>query len=146
VELDPGVPDIQSLHARRLQHGPVSFVGYQYSLPFMGGVFEKSEAEISSDLVAMAPLLDRTAVFVTHSPAFGVLDPGIGDVPVGSRSLHALLESRPCRAHVHGHSHAGFGRWGNRFNVAAGGRHRAVVLDLETMQHRILGPSASVDV
>jgi len=141
VELGGALPKVQSVHARRVQHGGFGFVGYQYSLPFMGGTFEKAEQGIASDLTALVPLLDDTTVLVTHSPAFGILDPGIGGVNIGSRSLRTLLDDYSCQAHVHGHSHVGFGRCGNRFNVAAAGRCRAVVLDLETMEHRVLGSS-----
>jgi Icc-related predicted phosphoesterase len=139
VELDPAPLNMQSLHGRRLQYGATPLVGYQYSLPFMGGTFEKPEDEIASDLAALVPLLDASTVFVTHMPAFGLLDPGIAGVNIGSRSLRTLLDEHRCRAHIHGHSHGGFGRSGNRFNVAAAGRCRAVVLNLETMEHRVLG-------
>jgi len=43
VELNSTVPSVQSLHGRRVELGRYSFVGYQYSLPFMGGTFEKPE-------------------------------------------------------------------------------------------------------
>jgi len=52
VELDSRSPRVQPIHGRRVTYGQFSFVGYQYSLPFMGGVFEKPETEIASDLAS----------------------------------------------------------------------------------------------
>jgi Icc-related predicted phosphoesterase len=138
VELEPVSLRVQSIHGRRVQQGRFAFVGYQYSLPFMGGVFEKPEAAIAADLENLAALIDADTVFVSHSPALGILDPGFGETQTGSSSLADLLAWRPFRAHIHGHSHAGFGRRGPHFNVASAGRARAMLLDLATMQHQVL--------
>jgi len=139
VELEPprGSP-VRSVHGRRACAGGFAFVGYQYSLPFMGGPFEKPEAGIAADLEPLAALLDPRTVVVSHSPALGVLDPGVGDVRIGSAALGALLARRPFRAHVHGHSHGGFGREGAHFNVASAARRRAMLVDLETLEHRVV--------
>lgn len=138
VELNSGFEHVQSIHGRRVQLGRYSFVGYQYSLPFMGGTFEKPEADIDIDLLALDPLLDMNTVFVSHSPALGILDPGFGETRIGSSSLRDLLERKTVRAHIHGHSHAGFGRQGLHLNVASAGRERAMIVDLETMEHQIV--------
>jgi Icc-related predicted phosphoesterase len=138
VELEPVSPGVQSIHGRRLQRGRFAFVGYQYSLPFMGGVFERQEAGIAADLENLASLVDADTVFVSHSPALGILDPGFGETRIGSSSLADLLARRPFRAHIHGHSHAGFGRRGPHFNVASAGRARAMLLDLAAMEHQVL--------
>ena len=42
-------------------------------------------------------------------------------------------------ADIHGHSHAGFGRKGRHFNVASGGVQRAMILDLVTLEHLVIG-------
>jgi len=138
VELEPVSDRVQSLHGRRVQHDRFAFVGYQYSLPFMGGVFEKPEAGIAADLAGLATLLDANTVFVSHSPAFGIRDPGFGETRIGSGSFRELLAGHPFCAHIHGHSHAGFGREGSHFNVASAGRTRAMLIDLETMRHWVL--------
>ena len=78
VELESDSDRVQSMHGRRITCGPVNFVGYQDSLPFMGGTFEKPDAAIDPDLACLPPF-DPGTVFVSHSPAFGVLDPGFGD-------------------------------------------------------------------
>ncbi len=138
VELDSVTNRVQSIHGRRVELGNINFVGYQYSLPFMGGTFEKPEAGIQSDLFRFGPLLDSNTVFVSHSPALGTLDPGFGEAQIGSGSIRELLESNPLLAHIHGHSHAGFGRTQNHFNVASAGRLRTMIIDLETLEHQVL--------
>lgn len=139
VELNAGSGRVQSIHGREVNCGGFAFVGYQYSLPFMGGTFEKPEADIRIDLAQLSARLGPETVFVSHSPAFGILDPGFGDAHIGSTSLREFLDANPWRAHIHGHSHAGFGRRGNHFNVASAARMRSVIIDLETLQHQVLG-------
>jgi Icc-related predicted phosphoesterase len=86
VELNSHSKWVQSLQGRRVQIGHFAFVGYQYSIPFMGGTFEKPESGIESDLIDLVELLDAETVVVTHSPVVGVLDPGFGETQIGSRS------------------------------------------------------------
>jgi Icc-related predicted phosphoesterase len=139
VELNSHSNRVQSLHGRRVRAGHFAFVGYQYSLPFMGGTFEKPEADIETDLRDLTELLGAETVVVTHSPVFGVLDPGFGEAQIGSRALAEFLAKRPFLVHIHGHSHAGFGREGRHLNVASAGRERAMVIDLETLRHEFVG-------
>jgi Icc-related predicted phosphoesterase len=138
VELNADSDRVQSIHGRCVDCGRFAFVGYQYSLPFMGGTFEKPDANIRRDLAELMARFGPETVFVSHSPAFGILDPGFGDVHIGSASLREFLDANPFRAHIHGHSHAGFGRHGNHFNVASAARMRAMIIDLETLQHQVL--------
>ena len=123
----------ESLHGRRIELGGYNFVGYPYSLPFMGGIYERPENQIKQDLMAIEPLLDSRTVFVTHSPAKGILDGGHG-----STSLASLLRRNTVLAHMHGHSHSNFGRWENRFNAAAGYVWRAMIIDLASLEHQVL--------
>lgn len=139
VELDSRSTRVQSIHSRRVTIGAFNFLGYQYSLPFMGGVFEKPEDGIETDLAALTSLVDSHTVFVSHSPALGILDPGFAESRIGSGSLLRFLEKTPFLVHVHGHSHAGFGRWEKHFNVASAGQTRAMIVNLGTMQHEVVG-------
>lgn len=139
VELKSGSDRVQSIHGREVECGGFAFVGYQYSLPFMGGTFEKPDADIRIDLAQLPARLRPETVFVSHSPALGILDPGFGGVQIGSGALGEFLEANPFRAHIHGHSHAGFGRNGSHFNVASAARRRAMIIDLETLRHEVLG-------
>ena len=138
VALDYEDARIQPLHGRRIDFGGYNFVGYQYSLPFVGGIFEKPESEIEKDIRPLEALLDGQTVFVTHSPVFGILDRVYGGSHVGSRSLAALLERKPVLAHIHGHIHEDFGRDGNHFNVAAAAQRRAVLIELPSLRHEVL--------
>lgn len=136
--LDYEDKQLKPLHGRRVELGGYGFVGYQYSTPFVGSIHEKHEQEIEKDLRELEPLLDERTVFVTHSPMFGVLDGTYSGERVGSRSLASLLDRRPVLAHIHGHIHDSFGREGNHFNVAAAGQRRAVVIDLASLNHKVL--------
>jgi Icc-related predicted phosphoesterase len=138
VELQSIQTHVQSVHGRRVDLGRYNFVGYQYSLPFMGGIFEKTEKSIAADLSTLEPLMDEQTVLVTHSPAYGILDLGILDRHAGSPAILASVTRRSVRAHIHGHIHECFGREGRHFNVAAAGRPRAIVVDLATMEHNTI--------
>jgi Icc-related predicted phosphoesterase len=138
VDLNPSASRVQSIHQREVRCGRFRFVGYQFSLPFMGGTFEKPDTDIRIDLADLPVRFCPETVFVSHSPAFGILDPGFGDVHIGSRSLREFLDLNPYRAHIHGHSHAGFGRQGNHFNVASAAQMRSMIIDLETMEHQVV--------
>lgn len=137
VEMPEDGERVRLLHGRRLEHGGYSFVGYQYTPPFFGNVFVKEEPEIASDLQVLAPLVDEATVVVTHTPSRGILDQVRGEA-TGSSSLAAMLKRRPFLAHIHGHIHEAFGRDGRHFNVASAGRRRAVLVDLPSLESRVL--------
>lgn len=137
TDLDPPPGRVESLHMTRRDFRGFNFVGYQYTLPFMGGVYERPEKEIGQDLLALGPLVDDRTVLVTHGPAAGTLDSTrLG--PAGSTSLRDLVLRHQIRAHIHGHIHGSFGRIDHRFNVAAGRERRAMIIDLTTLQHEVL--------
>lgn len=130
---------MQLLHGRRIELGrDFAIAGYQFTPLFMGTVFERSEDEIAADTQWVEPLLDERTVFVTHGPVYGVLDRTYGGQRVGSRSLAALLQRRPVLAHIHGHIHESFGRDGNRFNVASAARRRAMLVELPSLESRVV--------
>ena len=137
VELTPPGEQIRSLHGARVDRAGFNFVGYQCTLPFMGGVNERSEEAIASELSRLEALMDERTVLVTHSPAAGVLDSTrLG--PAGSVSIRDAILRRGVRAHIHGHIHGSFGREGCHFNVAAGRERRAMLIDLESMTHEVV--------
>jgi len=138
TELDAVSPSHHSVHGRRVEIGDFNFVGYQYTLPFMGGVHEKPEDEIEKDLARLETEIDSMTVLVTHGPVFGALDRVRDGRHVGSRALRDFVERTAPRAHIHGHIHGAFGRDGRHFNVASAGRKRAMVIDLLTMEHRVV--------
>ncbi len=138
VALDFENEQIKPLHGRQVCWGLYNLVGYQYTPPFMGKMFVKSEEEIGEDLQSLEPLLETPTILVTHTPAYGILDRSYGGEHVGSRALGALLHRRPVLLHIHGHIHGDFGRSENHFNVAAAGQRRAVVIDLPSLGHQVL--------
>ena len=139
VDIEPLSDSIRSVHETRIAVGAFNLVGYQYSLPFMGGTNEKPERQIAEDLRRLDDLVDQNTVLVTHGPAHGVLDTVSIGGHAGSIALRDLIERRQPRAHIHGHIHHCFGRQGRHFNVASGGRMRAMLIDLESLSHQIVG-------
>jgi Icc-related predicted phosphoesterase len=126
------------IHARLVRIGNFDFLGYQYSPPFMGGIYEKPEEEMSKDVRALEPLMTERTVFVTHSPAQGILDWTTFSGHVGSSSLRAAVQRNPLRAHIHGHIHGSFGRQSKHFNVASARQYRGMVIDLDDMSHEVV--------
>jgi len=138
-DLQPGPGPVRPIHGLRAELGTYNFVGYRYSLPFMGGTFERSEEEIGRDLATMTALVDDRTVFVTHSPAKGFLDETMLQTHAGSASIQEFVEKTSVRAHIHGHIHSGFGRSGTHFNVAALPSAKAMLIDLDAMTHQLVG-------
>jgi len=140
VELECGNP-AASLHARRVTCGQYNLVGYQYSLPFMGGIHEKPEEEILNDMRTIRRLVDEKTLFITHSPVRGILD-STQFGPCGSQALRDVVEDARVRAHIHGHIHGRFGRHGRHFNVACGKTMRAMAIDVASMTHAVVDLSS----
>ena len=138
VEWDAPQERFRSVHGRRLEQGGYGFVGYQFSLPFREGIYEKPEEEVEVDLAALENLVDERTVLVTHMPAWSDLDIEC-TWPAGSRSLLRLIEERKPRVHIHGHLHSRFGRDGVHFNVSSGGKLRGMLIDLEDLSHVVQG-------
>jgi Icc-related predicted phosphoesterase len=137
VDLNSLTAAVQSVHGRRCELGAYNLVGYQYSLPFMGGIYERSEEAIASDLALLEPHVDSNTVLMTHGPAHGILDATLLG-PAGSIAVRDLVVRRRVRAHLHGHVHECFGRQDRHFNVAAGRAMRAMLIALDTLEHQII--------
>ncbi len=138
VEWQPPGDDFSSLHGRRIAVGEFHFVGYQYSLPFAGGTFEKPEDQIRADLHGLEPLLDAGTILVTHSPAYGILDLGVLERHAGSQSILEAVRKNNVLAHIHGHIHRCFGREGLHFNAASAGKKQAMLIELPSLHHEEL--------
>lgn len=65
VELAPSSERIRSLHGGRVDHAGFNFVGYQCTLPFMGGVNERSEEAIASELSRLEGLMDERTILLS---------------------------------------------------------------------------------
>jgi Icc-related predicted phosphoesterase len=135
IELEPVNEKIRSVHEKRIDFGTYGVAGYQYSPPFVGSCHEKPEEKIAVDLRQIEPLLDETTIFVTHTPAFGYVDRIYSGDQVGSSALAGLLGRKRVLCHIHGHIHNSYGYEGNHFNVACGGRRRAMIIDVPSLSH-----------
>jgi len=138
VGLDYTDGQIKPLHGRCLTLRGRRFVGYEYTPPFIGDAFVKTENEIEKDLRSIERLLDNRCIFVTHAPAKGVLDRTYLGERVGSPSVAALLDRKPVLAHIHGHIHESFGHEANHFNVASAGHKRAFLIGIPSLEHLML--------
>jgi Icc-related predicted phosphoesterase len=144
VALDYSDELIQPIHGRRVAMGAYNFVGYQYTPPFVGDAFVKTDAEIEADLPVLEPLVDGSTIFVTHAPAWGSLDLCYEE-NVGSLAIAQFLQRKPVLAHIHGHIHERFGQDGNHFNVAAAGVCRAVSIELPSLVRTVLTYSPNLN-
>lgn len=144
LELRPNSEQVRSLHMRRFDLGDFNLVGYQYSLPFMGGIFEKSEEFIGRDLDNLRESVDERTIFVTHSPAQGVLDTTMLGTHAGSSSISEFVDRFNLRAHIHGHIHGCFGREGRHFNVAVIPSEKAMLINIKEMTHQVVSLTGSL--
>jgi Icc-related predicted phosphoesterase len=128
---------IAPLHDKRVEIDGYSFVGYQYTPPFVGKTFVKEDSEIAADLDLRDGIVDEGSVFVTHTPAYGSLDL-CNTEHVGSRALAGFLQRNPVMAHIHGHIHHAFGVDGYHFNVASAATCRAMLIDLPSLRYEVI--------
>jgi Icc-related predicted phosphoesterase len=143
IELEAQSDTIRSIHSVRVEMQPYNFVGYQYSPSFLGRPFEKGESAMRADLLALSPLIDERTIFVTHSPAYGILDRGIMSRHAGSKSLKAFIDRCSPLLHIHGHSHMDAGRKDIHINVASAFHKRVTLIDLENLRHEVITASMS---
>jgi uncharacterized protein len=137
VPLDYEDDFIKPLHERRIEIRGYNFVGYQFTPPFAGEMFVKTDDEIATDLLSLEAMVDERTILVTHTPAFGSLDL-CDSGSVGSRSVAELLQRKPAMAHIHGHIHYRFGVDGNHFNVASAATCRAILIDLPSLRYEVI--------
>ena len=121
-----------SANQRRLTYGKYNIVGYQYTNPFVGGMFEKSEAEQQLDFHKIEEFIDTNTILVTHGPAWGSLDTVKDGTHVGSKTLGAMLKRKHVRFHLFGHIHGAFGREGNAVNAAYPLARRFIGVDVDS--------------
>jgi Icc-related predicted phosphoesterase len=138
ITFKPELEYVHNIHGSRFEFRGFNFIGYHYSLPFIGGIFEKPEPAIESDLAGIKELVNEKTIFVTHSPAFGILDLSSSGIHIGSKSILNFVEKHKIYMHIHGHCHEGFGNTGIHFNVAVGGRMRAMLIDLDDLSYQKL--------
>jgi len=107
-----------NINQRAIELSGFRFTGYQYTNPFIGGPFEKTEDEQDKDLVELKTMVDHETILVTHGPCYGILDRTGSGMHVGSRALGRFVDSAAPRFHIFGHIHESFGVAGRSFNVS----------------------------
>jgi Icc-related predicted phosphoesterase len=108
--------NLVNINERRYMFNGVPFTGYQYSIPFIGGIFEKDEMQQSEDLARLKSLVDEETVLVTHNPCYGILDEPEPGRHVGGKELIKLCKERKPKYHIYGHIHESAGVHANHFN------------------------------
>jgi len=114
----PSEGNLININQRSYAYEHLNFVGYQYTNPFIGGKFEKSESEQYQDLNNLSEKMDDRTVFITHGPPFGVLDKTFWKRSVGSKSLTDFVARHKPLIHIFGHIHESFGRSERSYNVS----------------------------
>lgn len=125
---------IKSINMKKLTVKDQSFAGYQYTNPFIGGDFEKTEKQQAADMQTLLKLLNEDTVFVSHGPAYGVLDKTHFGKSAGSRALLDLLSAIKPKFHLFGHIHESAGFKGYAVNGAYPKRHQLVSINTDTRE------------
>jgi Icc-related predicted phosphoesterase len=136
IDLNTDLSHLRNIHGQRVVMDDLAFVGYAGCPPFMGGPCDRPPDVLAEEVAALAPMIDRRTVLVTHYPARGILD--AGSSRGGLDPLRRLIDENDVLAHVHGHIHQAFGKSGRHFNVSSGGRRRAFLIELPSLSSRVL--------
>ena len=129
---------VANVNMRRVTYRGLPFVGYQFTNPYVGGPFEKSEREQEADFLTLERLLDRGSVLITHGPPAGTLDLVDERRHVGSEALRRLVDRRRPRLHLFGHIHQAFGIEGTSVNGAYPHSRKFFAIDTETLEARLV--------
>ncbi len=125
-----------NVNMKRIDIGMVNIVGYQYTLPFVGGLFEKREEEQQKDMSNIWNLVDESTIFVSHGPAYkenDMLHNGLtGNLNrIGGKALRGLISERKPRYHLYGHYHQKYGIRKNSINGSYPISRKFIMIDLE---------------
>ncbi len=125
----PNIGKLLNINQKKVKYKGYSFIGYQYTPPFLGGLYEKQEIEQLQDFKTLKSKIDDKTILVTHGPPAGVLD----GQNYGSTALKALVKERMPLLHLFGHVHQSFGREGNSINGAFPTARKFVDINLTTL-------------
>jgi Icc-related predicted phosphoesterase len=134
---------IKNINMKRVIIKDVSFVGYQYTNPFVGGLFEKTEEQQLKDVTKLSKMVDSSTILVTHGPAFGLFDKIYDmlknrEVSIGSKALRLLIDKKRPKLHLFGHLHGGFGIHGSEINGSYPMERKFIGLDLSKGRNEII--------
>jgi len=114
------------------------FVGYQYTNPFVGGLFEKTENEQMIDFKILCQVVDQETVLITHGPAYGRFDNDNENRSLGSKSLRWLIDKKRPKMHLFGHLHGAFGINGIYINGSYPDRKQFIGIDFDSGKAEII--------
>jgi Icc-related predicted phosphoesterase len=124
------VSAVENINQRVANFGGKKLVGYQYTPPFVGGLFEKTEEQQEQDMQHLSRLVDRETILVTHGPPRGILDgEGFGGV-----ALRKLVDTVKPKLHLFGHIHQSAGIEWPFINGAFPQNRAFVSIDVELRQ------------
>ncbi len=123
----------KNINQKKIHYKEYNFVGYQYTSPFVGGLFEKPETEQEKDFASLEKLIDDNTILVTHGPPYGVMD-----YNYGSKALKDLINRKTPRYHLFGHIHQTFGYEGNFINGAFPKEMKFVSIDTDKNEIRYI--------
>jgi Icc-related predicted phosphoesterase len=116
----PGGGSLSDCGMRRVELCGIGIVGFPYCVPFLGGPYEKPESEIEALLAPLAPLVDESTIFLSHSPPYGILDLARNGARGGSMAVARFVAERKPLIHIFGHIHEAAGFEGRSLNAARG--------------------------
>ena len=117
---------------RKAKSGKYNFVGYQFTTPFVGGTFERTESRQTSDLSALQELIDPNTILISHGPPRGILDQDRDGKHVGSKALASTVRKKPVWLHLFGHIHGAFGQQGNCIDGSYPFKRKFAAIDVES--------------
>jgi Icc-related predicted phosphoesterase len=134
---------IKNINLKRVIIKGIGFVGYQYTNPFVGGLFEKTEEQQQKDMIKLSEIVEPNTILVTHGPAFGLYDKTYNmmknqEVSIGSKALRLLIDQRKPKLHLFGHLHAGFGIHGTEINGSYPVERKFIGIDLNTEKKELI--------
>ena len=116
----------------------ISFVGYQFTNPFVGGLFEKPEEEQAKDFKELSKVVDNNTILVTHGPCYGILDKVHYGLDVGSKALNDFCKSKSPKYHLFGHIHESFGCFENHYNISFPEKKNFVLINTDEDSYEII--------
>jgi Icc-related predicted phosphoesterase len=122
------------INQTKAKYGKFNFVGYQFTTPFVGGSFERTESQQTIDLSALQESIDANTILITHGPPRGILDKARDGKHVGSKALASMLRTRPLWLHLFGHIHGNFGQQRHSINGSYPHERKFVAIDVESRQ------------
>ncbi len=110
--------NLVNIDQKQVRIGAHQFVGYQYTNPFIGGIFDRTEELQERDLAALKPAVMPNSVLITHGPPRGILDLTRSQKHVGSVALKKFVDLTDPLVHIFGHIHESHGVFGKFVNVS----------------------------